>query len=135
MVYNFSINSFKPRRTQFNVYLQLLLWGLSAANFFYFPQFKIKKLPIKHAARVITPQLKPSIVAFLKQLSDLNLRLLSVDIYQQDMILKGLSYNEYAFHHFLTRNLQNEQVVRHELLAWHKKQNGTWYFNLRILFK
>ncbi|NDH09696.1 MAG: hypothetical protein EBY16_08835 [Gammaproteobacteria bacterium] len=135
MRYNFTLIN-PPSYTKYvAIGLQSMCWLLTMVNCFMPSIYHQQQLVTMPDTKVIYPSVIPDVLAFFDKFSALNIRLLSADIYPQELMIKGLSFESHLFLNFLKNIKQFANIKSDELLDWHRKKNGAWYFSLRMFFK
>lgn len=103
---------------------------------FFMPSIYHQQQPvIMTNKKMIYPRIIPNALQFFDKFNFLNIRLLSADIYPQELMIKGFSFEAHLFLNFLKNIKQFPNIESNQLLDWHQKKNGIWYFSLRIKFK
>lgn len=135
MRYNFSLFKQRSNFPYIREGFMIICCLLASFNLFY-PWFHPVKKPEVFLQKLqIHPIIKADILKFLIQLSVLDIRLLSADIYPQEIMIKGLSFKADHFLSFLKNSQNLSSIKQKELIDWHRSKEGCWYFCLRIIFK
>ena len=135
MPYNFSLMKPAVYAPQVMRGVQFICWLLAAVNLCCPSIYQQAKPVIRPQAAVIFPRIIPNSLAFIEQFSLLDMRLLSTDIYPQELVIKGVSFEARTFLKFLKNLHRFPHIQQDELLDWHRQQDGTWFFSLRMVFK
>ena len=135
MRYNFTLIN-PPSYTKYvAIGLQSMCWLLTMVNCFMPSIYHQQQLVTMPDTKVIYPSVIPDVLEFFDKFSALNIRLLSADIYPQELMIKGLSFESHLLLNFLKNIKQFANIESDELLDWHRKKSGAWYFSLRMLFR
>lgn len=134
MRYNFSPRYGRTHHHYLAWVVQTISWLVTAINLF-FPRLYVTHAPTVVISKpVIYPCIEADVLKYMSQLSSLNIRLLSADIYPQEILIKGISFETQNFIHYLKIIDTLPDVKQDELVDWRRRKDGSWYFCLRIMF-